>query len=113
VALIVCGVSFPLTAFMILKAQAFADLLNMSPAAFIAFAPTITLLASVVIIVYVFTSAHLVYSRSLSRGYVVRRGGRNWCVGSKIGEMASSTDYQGNSQASVDRLFHRFSSRNE
>jgi len=63
VALIVCGVSFPLTAFMILKAQAFADLLNMSPAAFIAFAPTITLLASVVIIVYVFTSAHLVYSR--------------------------------------------------
>ena len=63
VALIVCGVSFPVTAFMIVKAQAFAELLGMSPAAFIAFAPTITMLASAVIIVYVFTSAHLVYSR--------------------------------------------------
>jgi len=63
VALIVCGVSFPLTAFMIMKAQAFADLLNMSPAAFIAFAPTITMLASSLIIIYTFTSAHMVYSR--------------------------------------------------
>ena len=63
VALIVCGVSFPFTAFLIVKAQAFAELLGMSSAAFIAFAPTITMLASAVIIVYVFTSAHLVYSR--------------------------------------------------
>jgi hypothetical protein len=63
VAFIVCGVSFPLTAFMIVKAQALAELLGMSPAAFIAFAPTITMLASAVIIVYVFMSAHLVYSK--------------------------------------------------
>lgn len=60
---IVCGVVFPVTAFMVLKAQPLAELLNMSAEAFVAFAPTITLLVGTVIIIYSFTSAHVVTSR--------------------------------------------------
>jgi hypothetical protein len=63
IAFIVCGVVFPLSAFMVLKAQALAGLLNISAEAFMAFAPTILLLVGMAIIFYSFTSAHVVTAR--------------------------------------------------
>ena len=63
IAFIVCGVVFPLSAFMVLKAQPLAELLNISAEAFMAFAPTILLLVGMAIIVYSFTSAHVVTSK--------------------------------------------------
>lgn len=63
VALIVCGISFPLIAFLIFRAQSIAALLNMRVEAFLAFAPTLILLISTAIIIYTFTSAHVVTSR--------------------------------------------------
>jgi len=63
IAFIVCGIVFPLTAFMIVKAKPLAVLLNMSFEAFITFAPTITLLVGMAIILYSFTSAHVVTAR--------------------------------------------------
>ena len=63
IALIVCGVIFPLSAFIVLKAQALAGLLNMSAEALVAFAPTTILLVGMAIIIYSFTSAHVVTSR--------------------------------------------------
>ena len=63
IALIICGVIFPLTAFMVLKAQTISNLLNMSAQAFITFIPTIILLVGMATIVYNFTSAHVVTSR--------------------------------------------------
>lgn len=63
VALIICGVIFPLTAFMVLKARTIASLLNMSPQSFLTFIPTVILLIGMATIVYNFTSAHIVTSR--------------------------------------------------
>jgi hypothetical protein len=63
IALIICGIIFPLTAFMVLKAQTIANLLNMSSQAFLTFIPTIILLIGMAMIVYNFTSAHVVTSR--------------------------------------------------
>jgi hypothetical protein len=63
IAFIVCGVVFPLSAFMVLKAQSLADLFNLGAEAFVAFAPTILLLVGMAIIVYSFTSAHVVTAR--------------------------------------------------
>jgi hypothetical protein len=63
IAFIVCGVVFPLTAFMVLHAEPLAGLLNMSSGAFVTFAPTITLLVGMAIILYSFTSAHVVTAR--------------------------------------------------
>jgi hypothetical protein len=63
IALIICGVIFPSTAFMVLKAQTIANLLNMSTQAFLTFIPTVTLLVGMATIVYNFTSAHVVTSR--------------------------------------------------
>ena len=63
IALIICGIVFPITAFMVLKAQTIANLLNMSAQAFLTFIPTIILLIGMVMIVYNFTSAHVVTSR--------------------------------------------------
>ena len=63
IAFIVCGVAFPLTAFMILNAEPLAELLNMSPGAFVTFVPAITLLVGMAAIIYSFTSAHVVTAR--------------------------------------------------
>ena len=63
IALIICGVVFPLTAFLVLNAQTIASLLNMSTEAFLAFIPTVVLLIGAAMIVYKFTSAHVVTSR--------------------------------------------------
>jgi hypothetical protein len=63
IALIICGIIFPLTAFIVLKSQTMAILLNMSTQAFLAFIPTIILLIGMATIVYSFTSAHVVTSR--------------------------------------------------
>ena len=63
IALIICGIIFPLTAFMVLKAQTMANLLNMSSQAFLTLIPTIILLIGMATIVYKFTSAHVVTSR--------------------------------------------------
>ena len=63
IALIVCGIVFPLTAFMVLKAQTMANLLNMSVQAFLTFIPTVILLIGIATIIYNFTSAHVVTSR--------------------------------------------------
>ena len=63
IALLICGIVFPLTAFMVLKAQTIANLLNMSAQAFLTFIPTIILLIGMATIVYNFTSAHVVTSR--------------------------------------------------
>lgn len=63
ITLIICGIIFPLTAFMVLKAQTIANLLNMSSQAFLTFIPTIILLIGIAMIVYNFTSAHVVTSR--------------------------------------------------
>ena len=63
IAFIVCGIVFPLTAFMVLKAQPLAELLDMSSGAFITFAPTLTLFIGMAVILYSFTSAHVVTSR--------------------------------------------------
>jgi hypothetical protein len=63
IALIICGIVFPLTAFMVLKAQIIANLLNMSPQAFLTFIPTFILVIGINMIVYSFTSAHVVTSR--------------------------------------------------
>ena len=63
IAFIVCGIVFPLTAFMVLKAQPLAELLNMSFGTFITLAPTLTLLFGMAVIIYSFTSAHVVTSR--------------------------------------------------
>ena len=62
-ALVICGVVFPLTAFLVLKGRIIAGLLNMSTEAFIAFVPTIVLLIGTSMIVYKFTSAHVVTSK--------------------------------------------------
>jgi hypothetical protein len=63
IALIICGIVFPLTAFMVLKAPTIANLLNMSAQAFLTFIPTVILLIGISTIVYNFTSAHVVTSR--------------------------------------------------
>jgi len=63
IAFIICGVVFPLTAFMVLKAKPLAELLNMSSEVFITFAPTITLFVGMAAIIYSFTSAHVVTAR--------------------------------------------------
>ena len=63
IALIICGIIFPLTAFMVLKAQTIATLLNMSSQAFLTFIPTVILLIGMAVIIYNFTSAHVVTSR--------------------------------------------------
>ena len=63
IALILCGIIFPLTAFIVLKAQTIANLLNMSTQAFLTFIPTFILLVGMATIVYLFTSAHVVTSR--------------------------------------------------
>lgn len=63
VALIICGAVFPSTALLGLKAQAMAELLNMSPEAFVAFVPGMILLIGVGTIIYIFTSAHVATSR--------------------------------------------------
>ena len=63
IAFIVCAIVFPLTAFMVLKAQQLAELLNMSTGAFMTLVPTLTLLIGMAVIVYSFTSAHVVTSR--------------------------------------------------
>lgn len=63
VALIMCGIVFPLTAFLVLKANTISALLNMSSEAFLAFVPSAILLIGIVTIVYSFTSAHVVTSR--------------------------------------------------
>jgi hypothetical protein len=63
IALIICGIVFPLTAFMVLKAQTISNLLNMSTQAFLTFIPTIILLVGMATIVYSFTSAHVVTAR--------------------------------------------------
>ena len=63
IALIICGIIFPLTAFMVLKAQRIAYLLNMSSQAFLTFIPTSILLIGMVTIIYNFTSAHVVTSK--------------------------------------------------
>ena len=63
IALIVCGVIFPLTAFTVLNSQSIAKILNISIEAFLMFVPTIILLIGLVIIIYSFTSAHVITSR--------------------------------------------------
>ena len=63
IALIVCGITFPLTAFLVMKAQSMAALLDMSTEAFLAFVPTIILLIGTATIIYSVTSAHVVTSR--------------------------------------------------
>lgn len=63
IGLIICGVVFPLTAFLVLKAQSMANMLNMSAEAFLVFVPTVVLLIGMAMIVYNFTSAHVVTSR--------------------------------------------------
>ena len=63
IALIICGIVFPLTAFMVLKAKTMASLLNMSTQAFLTFIPTVILLIGMAAIVFKFTSAHVVTSR--------------------------------------------------
>lgn len=63
VALIICGIVFPLTAFLVIKAKTISALLNMSSDAFLAFVPSAILLIGIVTIVYAITSAHLVTSR--------------------------------------------------
>ena len=63
IALIICGIVFPLTAFMVLKAESMAELLNMNARAFLTFVPPLILLIGIGIIVYGFTSAHVVTSR--------------------------------------------------
>ena len=63
IAFIVCGIVFPLTAFMVLKAQTLAGLLNMSVGVFITVAPTLTLFIGMAVILYSFTSAHVVTAR--------------------------------------------------
>ena len=63
IALIICGLIFPLTAFMVLKAQTIANLLNMSSQAFLTFIPTSILLIGMATIIYNFTSAHVVTSK--------------------------------------------------
>lgn len=62
-ALIVCGIVFPSSALLGLKAQAIAELLNMSPEAFVAFIPGMIMLIGAAIIIYTFISAHVVTSR--------------------------------------------------
>ena len=63
IAFIVCGVVFPLTAFMVLNAEPLAELLDMSSGAFVTFVPAITLLVGMAVIIYSFTSAHVVTAR--------------------------------------------------
>jgi hypothetical protein len=63
IALIVCGIVFPLTAFVVLKAETIAGLLSMSTQAFLTFIPTVILLIGMATIIYNFTSAHVVTSR--------------------------------------------------
>ena len=63
IALIICGFVFPFTAYLVLKAQIIADLLNMSPQAFLSFVPTLILLFGMTMIIYNFTSAHVITSR--------------------------------------------------
>jgi hypothetical protein len=63
IAFIVCGVAFPLTAFMVLNAEPLAELLNMSSGTFVTFVPTITLLVGMAAVIYSFTSAHVVTAR--------------------------------------------------
>ncbi len=63
VALIICGIVFPLTAFIVLKAKTISALLSMSSEAFLAFVPSAILLIGIVTIVYSITSAHVVTSR--------------------------------------------------
>ncbi len=63
IVLIICGITFPLTAFLVMKAQSMAELLDMSTEAFLAFVPTIILLIGTATIIYSFTSAHVVTSR--------------------------------------------------
>lgn len=63
IALIDCGIVIPFSAFLVLKAQSIAEILDMSSEAFIAFVPPILLLIGIVIIIYFFTSAHVVTSR--------------------------------------------------
>lgn len=63
IALVICGLVFPLTAFLVMKGRIIAGLLNMSTEAFIAFVPTIVLLIGTSMIFYKFTSAHVVTSR--------------------------------------------------
>jgi hypothetical protein len=63
IALIICGIVFPLSAFMFLNAQAIANLLNMGIQSFLTFIPTIILLVGMAIIIYNFTSAHVLTSK--------------------------------------------------
>jgi len=63
IALIICGIVFPLTAFMVLKAETISNLLNMSSQAFLTYIPSFLLLIGMAMIIYNFTSAHVVTSR--------------------------------------------------
>ena len=63
VALIICGILFPVTAIMVLNAQTIAGFLNIDAEAFRTFGPTLVLLIGTAIIVYIFTSTNIVASR--------------------------------------------------
>jgi hypothetical protein len=63
IAFIVCGIIVPLTAFLVIRARSLAELLNMSAEAFLAFVPTLVLVTGIAVIIYSFTSAHVVTSR--------------------------------------------------
>jgi len=63
ISLIICGIVFPFTAFLVFNSRTIASLLNMSVQAFLLFIPPIIILTGIAAIVFLFTSAHVVTSK--------------------------------------------------
>jgi len=63
IALIICGIIFPLSALMVLYGEAIAYQLHVSPTLLTTLLPSFLLLIGISVIVYKFSSAHVVKSR--------------------------------------------------